>query len=117
MLRLHTAGTTQRIRASTLVQAASLWEGLRGLLFDSFLHVARLDRPPVANPDGESPPPTGSWILVAPIDWGRHLVGHPVPRQLDMGGCTRYHEPDMAQPPPSAIPSDTKDWERETWPL
>ena len=50
-----------------------------------------------------------------PIDWGRHLVGHPVPRRVDTKGSTRYHEPDMAHPPPGATPDNTKEWERETW--
>ena len=81
MLRFHTSGTTQRIRAISLVQAATLGEGVRDFLFDAFLHVARHDRPPLATPDGESPPPTGDRIWVPPIDWGRHLVGHPVPER------------------------------------
>ena len=38
-----------------------------------------------------------------------------MPRRVDTKGRTRYHEPDMAHPPPSATPSDTKEWERETW--
>ena len=101
VLRLHTSGTTQRI------QAATLEEG--------FLHVARHDRPTVAEPDGESPPPTGDQIWVPPVDLGRHLVGHPVPERTDTGGHTRYRESDMAHPPPSATPSNTKGWERETW--
>ena len=50
-----------------------------------------------------------------PIDWGRHLVGHPVPGWVDTKGSTRYHEPDMAQPPPGATRDNTKEWERETW--
>ena len=50
-----------------------------------------------------------------PIDWGRHLVGHPVPGRVDTKGRTRYHEPNMAHLPPSATPSATKDWERVTW--
>ena len=70
MLCLRTSGKTQRIRATTLVQAATLGEGVRDFLFDAFLHVARHDRPPVATPDGECPPPTGSRIWVPPIDWG-----------------------------------------------
>ena len=90
MLRLHTSGTTQRIRAITLVQAATLGEGVRDFLFDAFLHVARHDRPPLAIPDGESPPPTGDRIWVPPIDWGRHLVGHPVPERENTQGRTRY---------------------------
>ena len=60
MLRLHTSGTTQRIRATTLVQAATLVEGFRDFLFNAFLHVARHKRPPRATPDGENPPPTGN---------------------------------------------------------
>ena len=70
MLRLHTSGTTQRIQANTLVQAATLGEGVRDFLFDAFLHVARHDRPPRATPDGESPPPTGSRIWVPPPSTG-----------------------------------------------
>ena len=50
-----------------------------------------------------------------PIDWGRHLVGHPVPERVDTKGRTRYHEPDMAHRPPGATPDNTKEWERETW--
>ena len=113
MLRLRTSGTTQPIWANALVQAATLGESIQDFLFDAFLHVARHDRPPLATPDGESPPPGGSRILVPPIDWGRHLVGHPMPGRVDTKGRTRYHEPDMAHLPPSATPSDTKEWERE----
>ena len=115
MLRLHTSGTMQRIRATSPVQAANLGEGVRDFLSDAFHHVARHDRPPLATPDSESPPPTGDRIWVPPIDWGRHLVGHPVPERMDTQSRTRYREPDMAHPPPSATPSDTKWWERETW--
>ena len=57
MLCLRTSGTTQRIRATTLVQAATLGEGVRYFLFDAFPHVARHDRPPRATRDGESPSP------------------------------------------------------------
>ena len=74
MLRLRTSGTTQRIRATTLVQAATLGEGVRDFLFDAFLYVARHDRPPLATPDSERPPPTGDRIWVPPIDCGRHLA-------------------------------------------
>ena len=70
VLRLHTSGTTQRILAATLVQAATRGEGVRDFLLDVFLHIARHDRPPLATPDGESPPPTGDRIWVPPIDWG-----------------------------------------------
>ena len=115
MLRPHTSDTTQRIWATTLVQAATLGGGVRDFLFDAFLHVARHARPPLATPDGESPLPTGHRIWVPPIDWGQHLVGHPVPEREDTQGRTRYREPDMAHPPPSATPSDTKEWERATW--
>ena len=115
VLRLHTSGTTQRIWAITLVQAATLGEGVRDFLFDAFLHVARHNRPPLATPDGESPPPTGDRILVPPINRGRHLVGHPVPERENTQGRNRYREPNMALPPPSASPSNTKEWERETW--
>ena len=111
MQRLH----TQRIRAITRVQAAPLGEGVRDFLFDAFLHVARQDRPPRATPDGESPPPTGDRIWVPPIDWGRNLVGHPVPEREDTQGRTRYRDTDMAHPSPSATPSSTQEWERETW--
>ena len=38
-----------------------------------------------------------------------------MPGPVDTKDRTRDHEPDMAHPPPSAIPSDTKEWERETW--
>ena len=50
-----------------------------------------------------------------PIDWGRHLVGHPVPGRVDTKGRTRYHEANMAHPPAGATPDNTKEWERETW--
>ena len=115
MLYLRTSGTSTPIRAATLVQAATLGEGVRDFLFDAFLHVARHERPPRATPDGESPPPTGSRIWVPPIDWGRHLVGHPVPERDSTQGRTRYREPNMAHPSPDATPGSTKEWERETW--
>ena len=38
-----------------------------------------------------------------------------MPGRLDTKGRTRYHEPNMAHPPPSATLSDTKAWERQTW--
>ena len=101
VLRLHTSGTTQRIRASTLVQAATLWGGVRDFLFEAFLHVARHNRPTLATPDGESLPPTRSQIWVSPIDWGRHLVGLSVPGWMDTKGRNRYHERNMAHPPPT----------------
>ena len=115
MLRLRTSGTTERIQAPTLVQAATLGKGVRDFLFAAFFHIARQDRPPLATPDGESPPPTGSPIWVPAINWGQHLVGHSMPGRVDTKGRIRYHQPDMAHPPPSATPSDTKEWERETW--
>ena len=115
MLCLRTSGTSTRIRATTLVQAATLGGGVREILFDAFLHVARHDRPPRATQDGESPPPPGSRGWVPPIDWGRHLVGHPVPERDSTQGRTRYREPNMAHPPPGADPDNTKEWERETW--
>ena len=40
VLRLHTSGTTQRIRAANLVQAATLGNGVWDLLFNAFLHAA-----------------------------------------------------------------------------
>ena len=115
MLRLRTSSSTQRIWANTLVRAATLGEGVRDFLFDAFLHISRHDRPPRATPDGESPPPTGSWIWVPPIGWGRHLVGQPVLERDSTQGSTRYREPNMAHPPPSTTPDNTKEWERETW--
>ena len=115
MLRFHTSGTTQRIRAATLVQAATLREGVRDFLFDAFLHVARHDRVLFATLDGESLPPTGNRIWVPPIDWGPHLVGKPVPGRVNTKGRTRYHEPNMAHNPPSATPANTKAWERGKW--
>ena len=115
MLRLNTSGTSQRIQATTLVQAATLGEGVRDFLFDAFLYVARHDSPPLATPDGKSPPPTRDQVWVPPIDSERHLVGHGVPEREDTQGRTRYHEPNMAHPPPSTTPSNTKEWERETW--
>ena len=38
-----------------------------------------------------------------------------MPARVDTNDRTRYDELDMAHPPPSATPSDTKEWERETW--
>ena len=115
VLGLHTSGAIQRIRAATLVPAASLGEGVLDFLFDAFLHVARHDRAALATPDGESPPPTGAKSGCPSINWGRHLVGHPMPGRVDTKGRTRYHEPYMAHPPPSATPSYNKACERETW--
>ena len=104
MLRLRTSGTTQRIRATTLVRATTLGEGVREFLFDAFVYVARHDRPPLATPDSESPPPTEDRIRVPPIDWGRQLVGHPMLGRVDTKRRTRYHEPNMADASPSATP-------------
>ena len=117
MLRLHTSGTTQRIWAATLVQAATLGEGVRNFLFDAFLHFARHERPSLATPDGESPPPKGDRVWLPPNNWGRHLVGQPerARGRLDTKGRTRYHEPNMAHPPPSTTPIDTMAWKRRTW--
>ena len=94
---------------------ATLGEGVKHFLSDTFLHVAPHDCPPLATPDGESPPPTGSRIWVPCIDWRRHLVGQPVPGRVNSKGRPRNHKPDMAQTPPSATPRDTKDMERVTW--
>ena len=115
VLRLRISGTTQCIRTTTLVQVATLGKSVRDFLFHAFLHVARHNRPPLTDPDGESPPGTGHRIWVPPIDWGRHLVGHPMPGRVNTKGRTPYQEPNMAHPPPSATPSDTKEWKRETW--
>ena len=115
VLRPHTSGNTQRIRVITLVQAATLEEGVRDFLFDAFLHVARHNRPLLATPDDESPPPTGDRVWVPPIDWAGHLVRHPVPEREDTQVRTRYRQPNMGHPPRSATPSNTKEWERETW--
>ena len=108
MLCLRTSGTSTRIRAAALVQAATLGEGVPDFLFDAFLHVAGHDCPPRATPDGESPPPTGSRIWVPPIDWGGHLVRHPVTGRVDTKGHTRYPEPNMAHPHPAPPPTAPK---------
>ena len=81
--------------------------------------------PPSMSPDTTAPhappltgrarPPPRRRIEVFLINWGRHLVGHPMPGRMDTKGRSRYHEPDMAHPPQSATPSDPKEWERETW--
>ena len=109
-LRLHTLGTMQRIREAPLVQATTLREGFRDFLLDAFLHVARHERPPLANPDGGSPPSKGDRVWVPPINWGRQLVGNPEPGQVATKGRSRYHEPNIAHPPTDIMP-----WERRTW--
>ena len=38
-----------------------------------------------------------------------------MPERENTQGRSRYREPNMTHPPPSAIPSNTKEWERETW--
>ena len=38
-----------------------------------------------------------------------------MPGRVDTKGRTCFHKPNMAHPPPSANPTDTKAWERETW--
>ena len=38
-----------------------------------------------------------------------------MPERENTQGRTRYREPNMAHPPPSTTPSNTKKWERETW--
>ena len=103
MLRLHTTDTTQRILAATLVQTAKLGEGVRDFLFDAFLNVVRHERPPRATPDGESLLPTGDQVWVPAINWGRHLVRQPEPRQVDTKGRTRYHEPNISHRHASAL--------------
>ena len=115
MLHLDTSDTTQRIRAATLIQAATLGEVVRDFLFDAFLYVAQHDCPPLATPDDASPLPTGSRICVSSMDWGRHLVGHPMPGRVDTEGRTRYQEPNVAHHQPSATSKYTKAWERGTW--
>ena len=110
MLRLRTSGTSQRIWMTTLVEAATLGEGVRDFHFDAFLHFAGHHRPPLATPDGGSSAPTGDRIWVPPINWGRHLAGHPMLGRVDTKGCTRYQEPDIAHAPPSATPSNNKEW-------
>ena len=115
MLRLHTSGTIQRIRAATLLQAATLQEGVRDLLFDAFHHVAQHERPSLATPACESLPPPRRLHLGAPHGLGvtpgrTHRAwagGHKKPH--------RYHEPNIARPPPSTTPADTMAQERRTW--
>ena len=68
--------------------------------------------PPTAN---APPPPPGDRVWVPPIDWVRHLVGHPELEQVTTKGRTRYREPNMAHPPPSTTPTDTMAWETRTW--
>ena len=51
------SGSSQPIRAGTLVQAATLGKGVRDFLYNSFLYSARQDGPPCATPDGERPLP------------------------------------------------------------
>ena len=114
VLRLLTSGTTQCIRAATLVQATTLGEGVRDFLCDAILHVTRHEHPPLANPDSKSPPPKGDRVWVPPIDLGRHLVGHPEPGRVDTKGRTCYHGPNMVHPPPSTTPTDIMAWERRT---
>ena len=109
VLRLRTSGTTQRIWVATLVQAATLGEGFPDFIFHAFLHVARNERFPLATPDGESPPSKGIRVWAPPLDWGRHLVGHPEP------GRTDYHEPNMPHLKPSNTSTDTKALDRATW--
>ena len=103
MLRLRTSGTTQRIRATTLVQAVTLGEGVRDFLFDAFLHVARHNRPPLATADGQSPSPHGGSNLGAPhrlgatpsrtprAGAGGHLGPHPLPRARHGPPPTKRH--------------------------
>ena len=38
-----------------------------------------------------------------------------MPERENSKGGTRYRKPNMAHPPPSATPSNTKEWERQTW--
>ena len=101
MLRHHTSGTTQRIRAATLVGAATLREGVRDFDFDAFLHVARHDRPLLATADGESQPSTGEPNMGAPHGatrcrtphaWaGGHQGPHPLPRAQHGPTPTQLH--------------------------
>ena len=115
VLRLHTSATTQRIWLATLVQAATLGEGVRDFLYDAFLHVARPERPPLATPESKSPPPEGDGVSVPLIDWGRRLVGQPEPGLVDTKGRTRCQEPNMAHSPASTTPTNTIAWEMRTW--
>ena len=77
MLHLHTFGTTQRIGAATLVQAATLGEGIRDFLADALLHVTRHERPPLASPDRECQPPKGTASGCAESTGGNTLSDMP----------------------------------------
>ena len=76
MLRLRTSSSAQAIRAATLVEAATLGEGIRDFIFNAFLRVARYKRPPLATPNGKCPPHPGDRVWV-PIDWSGTLSDTP----------------------------------------
>ena len=107
MLRIHTSGTTQRIRAATVVQEATLGEGVRDFLFDAFFQVARHDRPPLATPDGEGRPPRGAESGCSPSTGGDTLLDTPcrggwTPRAAPATRSPTW--PDLHPAPPPATP-------------
>ena len=85
------------------------------LLFDASLHVAQHECPPLAIPDGRSPPLQRKPRLGAPHHLGAtpcripragadvHQGQHPLPRAQHGPPPTQYH------------PTDTMPWERRTW--
>ena len=78
VLRLYTSGTTQHIWEATLVQAATLGEGVRDFLFDAFLQVAKHDRPHAPALTGE-PALHGKPNLGSRDGAGGHQGPHPLP--------------------------------------
>ena len=90
-LRVRTSGTTPPIRAATLVQAATLGQGVRDFLFDAFLHVARHERPRSPSPTANARPPRetasgcppsigGGTLSETPAGAGDLHGPHPLPR-------------------------------------
>ena len=77
MLPLRTSGTTKPIRAATLVQAATLGEGVRDFPFHAFLHVARHERPPLATPRVNARPPKQTVFVCLQLTGGGTLSDSP----------------------------------------
>ena len=104
MLHLHIPGTTQRMRGATLVQGATLGEGVRDFLFDAFLYVADTSAPSSLPLTARARPPQGTESGCAPLTGGDTLLDTPcrggwTPRTAPATGSPKSPGPPQAPPP------------------